>query len=149
MPHSLLRQTTTAVIRDFDKTRIPGYMETPIFGHLGVDGDRFWREVDGRPAFYRERGLEIVSRDSLYLSHMPPYVRHGLFRGLNSALQRELGAALVFHPGPPGSSHRSGTARKLVPDRWEEPGGPGWNTSAAPSSRCSGLLSPRNSPCRT
>lgn len=71
MPHSLLRQTTTAVIRDFDKTRIPGYMETPIFGHLDVDGDRFWREVDGRPAFYRERGLEIVSRDSLYLSHMP------------------------------------------------------------------------------
>ena len=115
MPHGLLRQTTTAVIRDFDKTRIPGYMETPIFRHFDVDGDRFWREVDGRPAFYRGRGLEIVSRDSLYLSHMPPYVRHGLFRGLNSALQRELGAALVFHPGPPGSSHRSGTSLRAVP----------------------------------
>jgi len=101
MPHNLFRQTTIAVIWDFDKTLIPGYMETPIFRHFDVDEDRFWREVDGLPEFYRKRGLDMISRDSLYLTHMLTYVRHGLFKGLSNALLRELGAALAFHPGLP------------------------------------------------
>jgi len=101
MPQSLFRQTIIAVIWDFDKTLIPGYMETPLFRHYDVDEDRFWREVDGLPEFYRKHGLELISRDTLYLNHILTYVRSGKFDRLNNKLLRRLGAELAFYPGLP------------------------------------------------
>ena len=33
-----------AVVWDFDKTLVNGYMEEPIFEHYGVDSSLIWRE---------------------------------------------------------------------------------------------------------
>ena len=41
-----------AVIWDFDKTLIDGYMETPIFKEYGVDERSFWAEVQALPEKY-------------------------------------------------------------------------------------------------
>ncbi len=101
MSQNLFRQTIVAVIWDFDKTLIPGYMQTPLFRHYGVNEEKFWREVAGLPEFYKKRGLELVSRDTLYLNHILTYVRSGRFKGLNNTLLRDLGAALEFYPGLP------------------------------------------------
>ena len=35
-----------AVVWDFDKTLVNGYMEEPIFENYGVDYSLFWREVN-------------------------------------------------------------------------------------------------------
>lgn len=48
-----------AVVWDFDKTLVNGYMEEPIFEHYGVDSSVFWREVNSLPEKYRvEQGFE-------------------------------------------------------------------------------------------
>ena len=38
-------QNIVACIWDFDKTLIPGYMQTPLFEHYGVNETRFWRKL--------------------------------------------------------------------------------------------------------
>ena len=42
-----------AVVWDFDKTLVNGYMEEPIFEYYGVDSSDFWREVNFLPEKYR------------------------------------------------------------------------------------------------
>ena len=96
----LHRQNIIGCVWDFDKTLIPGYMQTPLFRHFGVDEDLFWREVNGLPAHYAKRG-QFVSQDTVYLNHILTYVRAGIFQGLNNALLRKLGRELTFHPGLP------------------------------------------------
>ncbi len=98
---TLFTQNRIAIIWDFDQTLIPGYMQKPLFEHFNVRGDEFWREVDALEDFYRGRGIELVSRDSMYLLHILTYVRHGIFKSLNNALLRSLGAQLEFFPGLP------------------------------------------------
>ena len=38
-----------AIVWDFDKTLIPGYMQEPIFQKYHVNGDDFWKEVNALP----------------------------------------------------------------------------------------------------
>lgn len=38
-----------AVIWDFDKTLVDGYMQDPIFKEYHVDASAFWREVNSLP----------------------------------------------------------------------------------------------------
>ena len=38
-----------AVIWDFDKTLVDGYMQDPIFEKYGVDAKKFWEEVNSLP----------------------------------------------------------------------------------------------------
>ena len=95
-------QNVIAVIWDYDKTLIPGYMEDPLFRHYGVNPSEFWAEVEGLPRFYQARGGELVARESLYLSHILSYVRAGRFAGLSNALLRRLGEQIEFYPGLPG-----------------------------------------------
>ncbi len=101
MTPDVFRQTEIAVIWDFDKTLIPGYMQEPLFRHYRVDGDQFWREVRALPKCLKEWGAELVSEDSIYLNHILTYVRAGIFPGLNNALLRQLGSELKFFPGLP------------------------------------------------
>jgi haloacid dehalogenase-like hydrolase len=99
VPTSLFLQNIVAVIWDFDKTLIPGYMQEPLFRHYGVKEATFWGEVQEMPDFYwRTQGLELVS-ETLYLNHILTYVRQGLFPGLSNRLLRELGAQIEFYPG--------------------------------------------------
>lgn len=94
-------QNVIACVWDFDKTLIPGYMQTPIFRAFGVDERRFWKEVTALPERYLERGNH-VSKDTIYLNHLLSYVRNGPLRGLSNRQLRELGAELEFYPGLPG-----------------------------------------------
>jgi hypothetical protein len=94
-------QTVIAVVWDFDKTLIPGNMQTPLFARYGVDERAFWDEVDGLHDFYLAHGAHRVADDSLYLNHILEYVRAGAFKGLSNAVLHELGSELTFHPGMP------------------------------------------------
>lgn len=38
-----------AIIWDFDKTLVDGYMQDPIFVEYGVDAKAFWSEVNSLP----------------------------------------------------------------------------------------------------
>jgi hypothetical protein len=99
-------QKVIAVVWDFDKTLISGYMQAPLFARFKVDEDRFWKEVNGLPTFYRKHGYELFPRDIGYLSHMLTYIREDIFSGLNNRLLRELGAELSFYPGLPAAFRR-------------------------------------------
>jgi phosphoserine phosphatase len=101
MARTLYPQSTIAIIWDFDRTLIPGYMQKPLFDHFGVEGAQFWREVEALPEFYRRRGHDLISPDSLYLHHILTYVKQGIFGGLNNKLLRELGSQIQFYPGLP------------------------------------------------
>lgn len=101
MTTELFVQTNIAVIWDFDKTLIPGYMQEPLFRHYNIEGRTFWREVNSLPKYLRREGNELVAEDSIYLNHILAYVRAGLFQGLNNELLRELGRELEFYPGLP------------------------------------------------
>ncbi|MGH2427444.1 MAG: HAD family hydrolase [Candidatus Limnocylindria bacterium] len=94
-------QTVIAVVWDFDKTLIPGNMQTPLFDRYGVDEAAFWAEVDGLRDFYLAHGAGRVNDDALYLNHILEYVRAGAFRGLSNDMLREIGGELTFHPGMP------------------------------------------------
>ena len=89
-----------ACVWDFDKTLIPGYMQTPLFRAFGVDEDAFWREVNQLPALYGRKGIR-TSKDTAYLNHLLSYVKHGPLRGLTNRRLRELGAEIELAPGLP------------------------------------------------
>jgi hypothetical protein len=95
-PHNVI-----AVIWDFDKTLIPGYMQAPLLQHYGIDEARFWGEVNALPAYYEAHGYPLFPKDIGYLSHVLTYVREGLFPDLSNRKLRELGAELEFYPGLP------------------------------------------------
>ena len=101
MSKQLFSQTTIAVVWDFDKTLIPGYMQEPLFGHFGVDGTVFWKEVNALVDTYRDGGVTRMTTEIHYLNHILDYVAAGRMEGLNNALLKELGASLDFYPGIP------------------------------------------------
>jgi len=97
---TLHRQNIIACIWDFDKTLIPGYMQSPIFKHFGVDEEAFWEEVNQLHDYYQKRGQHLLG-ETAYLNHLITYVRAGIFKGLNNKLLFELGKELEFYPGLP------------------------------------------------
>jgi hypothetical protein len=101
MSKDIFNQNVIAVIWDFDKTLIPEYMQAPLFRHFGADPGRFWREVNALPEYYKKTGVELISKDTIYLNHILTYVENGLFKGLNNQLLRELGKEIKFYPGIP------------------------------------------------
>lgn len=113
MSAPLFTQTIVAMVWDFDKTLIPGYMQAPLFRRFGVDEKTFWGEVNALEAQYRARGCEQVSGELAYLNHILAYVRRGTFAGLSNALLEALGAELDFYPGLP---EFFGELRALVAD---------------------------------
>ncbi|MBI4862963.1 MAG: haloacid dehalogenase-like hydrolase [Candidatus Riflebacteria bacterium] len=102
MTTHIFPQTVIAMIWDFDKTLIPGYMQAPLFEHYGVDGNEFWAEVGKLEETYRQGDRCLVSRDTLYLNHILAYVKAGVFKGLCNRMLREFGTKLTFYDGLPG-----------------------------------------------
>ena len=91
-----------ACVWDFDKTLIPGYMQTPLFRHFGINESNFWEEVNRLPAIYKQRGLR-VSAETIYLNHLLNYVKNGPLRGLTNQKLLDLGSELEVRPGLPVS----------------------------------------------
>ncbi len=87
-----------AVIWDFDKTLIDGYMQTPIFKRYGVDEAKFWKEVNRLPDEYKKQGVQ-VNKDTVYLNHLIKYVRDGKMPELNNTSLKEFGKEQNFYPG--------------------------------------------------
>lgn len=93
-------QNVIALVWDFDKTLIPGYMQDPIFEHYHVDARRFWEEVNALPGYLARSGVHVHS-DNAYLNHLLTYVQHGRMPDLTNAKLKELGARIRFHVGLP------------------------------------------------
>ena len=77
-------QNIIAIIWDFDKTLVDGYMQDPIFKEYNVDSSMFWKEVNELPKKYEQEGVRI-NPDTIYLNHFIKYVKKGTFKGLNNA----------------------------------------------------------------
>lgn len=89
-----------AIVWDFDKTLVNGYMQDPIFEEYGVDAKTFWDEVNGLPERYKAEGV-LVNPDTIYLNHFIHYVKSGKFPGLNNEKLKEFGSKLRFYNGVP------------------------------------------------
>ena len=88
-----------AVVWDFDKTLISGYMQDPMFKKFNVDGNLFWEEVNALPKKYWDEQKVKVNKDTIYLNHILKYVREGKFPKLNNEMLKEFGKNLTFYPG--------------------------------------------------
>ena len=93
-------QNIIAVIWDFDKTLVNGYMQDPIFKEYNINGADFWKEVNALPEKYKKEGVRI-NPDTIYLNHFINYVKEGRFKGLNNAKLRSYGASQKFYTGIP------------------------------------------------
>jgi hypothetical protein len=90
-----------AVVWDFDKTLVDGYMQNPIFEKYGVDGRKFWEEVNALPQKYMDEQNVKVNGDTIYLNHFIHYTQDGRFKGLNCEELEALGQKLNFYKGVP------------------------------------------------
>jgi len=93
-------QNVIAVIWDFDKTLINGYMQEPIFKKYGIDEKKFWDEVNSGPKEYEKQGIR-VNRDTYYLNHILEYVKIGKLKDLSNKILFDLGSELEFCDGLP------------------------------------------------
>ena len=93
-------QNIIAMVWDFDKTLISGYMQDPLFKRYAIDAKQFWKEVNALPAYYAKFGIQI-NRDTSYLNHILTYVKAGKLKGLSNKILRECGKELGFYPGLP------------------------------------------------
>lgn len=99
-------QNIIALIWDFDKTLIDGYMQDPIFEDYGVDSHSFWKEVNAMPEKYEEKGVR-VNPDTAYLIKFIRDAKKGVFKGLNNEKLRSYGAKQRFYPGIPAFFERT------------------------------------------
>lgn len=93
-------QNVIALIWDFDKTLIDGYMQDPIFEEYGVDASQYWKKVNEMPEVYAKKGVKI-NPDTAYLLHFIRDAKSGIFKGLNNEKLRSYGAKQKFYPGIP------------------------------------------------
>lgn len=90
-----------AIVWDFDKTLVDGYMQDPIFEEYGVDPKQFWQEVNRLPEKYQKEQHVKVNKDTIYLNHFIHYVQKGIFKGLSNAKLKGYGKKLKFFEGIP------------------------------------------------
>ena len=94
-------QNVIAVIWDFDKTLVNGYMQDPIFAEYGVNASEFWKEVNLLPDKYWAEQKVKVNRDTIYLNQFLRYVREGKFPKLSNKKLKGYGAQQNFYAGIP------------------------------------------------
>ncbi len=94
-------QNIIAVIWDFDKTLVDGYMQDPIFEEYNIDPKNFWEEVNKLPERYLKEQYVKVNPDTIYLNQFIKYAKEGKFAGLNNDKLKEFGSKLKFYPGIP------------------------------------------------
>lgn len=77
-------QNIIAVIWDFDKTLVDGYMQDPIFNEYEINAHDFWVEVNALPEKYQKEEGVKVNKDTIYLNQFIRYTKEGKFKGLNN-----------------------------------------------------------------
>ena len=90
-----------AIVWDFDKTLVDGYMQDPIFEHYEVDSGEFWKEVNSLPKKYKEEQGVLVNPETIYLNQFIHYAKSGRFKGLTNEKLKEFGKELRFYSGIP------------------------------------------------
>lgn len=91
-----------AIIWDFDKTLVDGYMQDPIFEEYMVDASMFWKEVNDLPNKYETEQRVKVNRDLIYLNQFINDAKPGgRFEGLNNKKLFSYGEKLKFYQGVP------------------------------------------------
>jgi hypothetical protein len=90
-----------AVVWDFDKTLVDGYMQDPIFEEYNVDPSEFWKEINALPEKIKEEQNVKVNPDTIYLNQFIKYAKEGVFKGLNNTKLEEFGPKLKFYKGIP------------------------------------------------
>ena len=74
-----------AVIWDFDKTLVDGYMQDPIFSEYNINSHDFWIQVNNLPNKYKNEQDVKVNPDTIYLNQFIKYTHEGKFKGLNNS----------------------------------------------------------------
>ena len=90
-----------AVVWDFDKTLVDGYMQDPIFEEYNVDSKAFWKEVNALPQKYKDEQDVLVNPDTIYLNQFIKYAKEGKFKGLTNEKLKQFGSRLKFYKGIP------------------------------------------------
>lgn len=90
-----------AVVWDFDKTLVDGYMQDPIFEEYDVDSKEFWKEVNALPQKYKDEQDVLVNPDTIYLNQFIKYAKEGKFKGLTNEKLKQFGSRLKFYKGIP------------------------------------------------
>jgi len=90
-----------ALVWDFDKTLVDGYMQDPIFEEYSINAKSFWDEVNALPKKYQEEQNVKVNPDTIYLNHLIKYAKTGKMPGLNNAKLKKFGEKLKFYAGIP------------------------------------------------
>lgn len=102
-----------AIVWDFDKTLVDGYMQKPIFEEYKYDATTFWKEVNSLPKKYLEEQNVRVNPDTIYLNHFIKLAKNGTFKGLNNEKLKSLGEKLKFYNGVPEIFERT---KKAIED---------------------------------
>lgn len=102
-----------ALVWDFDKTLVDGYMQDPIFEHYNVNSSDFWKEVNSLPSKYWTDQKVKVNPDTIYLNQIISYVKKKCFKGLNNKMLWDFGKKLKFYNGVP---EIFSTTQKVVED---------------------------------
>lgn len=93
-------ENVIAVVWDFDKTLVDGYMQDPIFAEYGIDAKDFWRENDEMVNGFAAQDI-LMNPDTAYLNLFLRYARDGRFRGLNNEKLASYGPKQSFYNGIP------------------------------------------------
>lgn len=102
-----------AIVWDFDKTLVNGYMQDPIFDYYGVNSGEFWKEVNALPEKYMKEQGVLVNPDTIYLNQFIRYAKEGKFKGLTNEKLKEFGKDLKFYDGVPEIFEKT---KKLIED---------------------------------
>ena len=89
-----------AIIWDYDKTLVDGYMQDPIFEDYGIESSEFWGKVNAIPKEYEKRGIR-VNKDTYYLNYFIKCAHNGTLKGLNNEKLKSYGAKQKFYKGIP------------------------------------------------
>lgn len=97
--HGPVPSNKLAFCWDADGTLLPGYMQTPLFEHFGVNERDFWAEVNAISHWYT-RTRTPHDPDNIYLQWILEYARPGNpFHGLTNQLLRDLARDVALYPG--------------------------------------------------
>lgn len=95
-----MAQNIIACLYDCDGTLIPGWMQTSLLTHYGVEPRKFWEEANGMVEKVKKEGINL-NKENAYLNLIIDYAEAGIFSDLSNAKLRELGAQIKVFPGLP------------------------------------------------